>query len=181
MEKYSKRAFIINSNAIEGYIGPDFLPGSLHYDNHEHAYNFMLENSKDKPMNDVLICTGHSLLMRGLLDEQRGVLRVSGVQVGGHVCPKPIFLPNLMYRFSQLAKKAKTVEDCWNAHYAFETIHPFIDGNGRMGRIVLNCMLDKLGLTKVVVPGDDKKYEYYTAINKWRKRYFYRFRSSPIK
>jgi fido (protein-threonine AMPylation protein) len=59
-----------------------------------------------------------------------------------------------------------TDEESWDFHYAFETIHPFIDGNGRTGRLWLNAIRIQCGLPWITVMYNDR-YQYYDAISEW--------------
>ena len=55
------------------------------------------------------------------------------------------------------------------AHYQFEAIHPFRDGNGRCGRILLNFMLQKAGFTPIAIKARDKK-RYASTLEDWQVR-----------
>ncbi len=64
------------------------------------------------------------------------------------------------------AKTAKTLEDIIEFHHNFEKIHPFQDGNGRVGRLIMfkECLANK------VVPfiiDDDIKFYYYRGLKEW--------------
>ena len=66
--------------------------------------------------------------------------RDCGVTVGGRTCPPPAAVPALITQwYSQL-----TDVDPLYAYYRFEEIHPFRDGNGRVGKIIYNALLGRL-------------------------------------
>ena len=54
-------------------------------------------------------------------------------------------------------------------HAEFENIHPFGDGNGRIGRLLTNEQLDMLDLPPIIIPNKSKFYEYYPALDEYTK------------
>ena len=78
--------------------------------------------------------------------ENRGVYRRIPVRVMGayHVPPDPVLVPEQMERLVaefEGNKKLHPIERAALFHLKFEGIHPFVDGNGRTGRLILNLML----------------------------------------
>ena len=155
--------FVIESNAIEGYAGLHFQE-TVYFKQHMVAYEYLLENN----INQKHILVAHGILTSGLLEpEESGDYRKVNVRIGNHIACHHVEVPNRMLGFMKEVKKAKTEDDCWNCHYMFETIHPFVDGNGRIGRCILNAMLELLGHEQVVIESETKR-DYYGAIIKWR-------------
>lgn len=76
----------------------------------------------------------HALQMYNLL-QQPGMFRYEDVTVGGDFCPNPKLVPYLIKDWIELYNSNK-LPDALSLHYHFETIHPFVDGNGRVGRIL---------------------------------------------
>jgi len=87
--------------------------------------------------------------------------------VGGRFCPftSPALLEHDILKWIDTHCDAKTDETIKKAHIAFEKIHPFEDGNGRVGRIILNFQRVKAGLPILVIHTGKEQQEYY----KWFK------------
>lgn len=171
--KWSKEQFVTESNAIEGYKGEAYGPGSKHYDNHIKAFDYCVKALKEGKTGILhIISSTHKILMQDLLlDDECGGWRQCNVWVGVYFAPECWLVPSYMDQFAKIAEKAKNGKDCWNCHYLFESIHPFVDGNGRIGRILLNAMRIKNGLKPVIVESELKE-QYYADINKWRDANF---------
>ena len=64
------------------------------------------------------------------------------------------------------ANRAPTLEDIVSFHVSFERIHPFQDGNGRVGRLVMFKECLRHGIVPFVI-GDDTKFFYYRGLSRW--------------
>ncbi|GBR75070.1 protein Fic family, partial [Candidatus Termititenax aidoneus] len=109
----------------------------------------IMENLLKKPRQPLtieLILSWHKILLTGIHDDWAGRFRRRGewVRVGGHVGANPRFASGLMQK---LVEKYRTDDKLYFLdkiawfHAEFETIHPFCDGNGRMGRALINQQL----------------------------------------
>lgn len=113
----------------------------------------------------------HSLV---LIDrpEDRGVYRRIPVRIMGakHEPPEPYLVPvqieQLMIRHEEMTKTMHPVERVALFHLLFEGIHPFIDGNGRTGRLLLNFELNSAGFPPINVKFTDRN-KYYDCFSSY--------------
>ncbi|MDQ7096680.1 Fic family protein [Desulfosporosinus sp. PR] len=181
--------FTYNSNAIEGNtltlqetalilkegITIDRKPLKDHLEavGHKEAWLYVEELVKNKvQISEKVIKEIQSLV---LMDrrEDRGVYRRVPVTIMGaaYTPPQPYLVPSLM---EQLVKKYQEmialhiIERISNFHLAFETIHPFLDGNGRTGRLLLNLELMKEGYPPINIKFADRR-RYYEAFISYSK------------
>lgn len=122
------------------------------------------------------LLTAHSIMTRGLVDES-GVFRskpVGVVDQEGHVLHfgiLPQYVPDLVMELLDWVKSSDVhmlIRSCV-FHYEFELIHPFADGNGRVGRLWHTLLLSKWNPAFAWLPVEsiihDRQQEYYAAIN----------------
>ena len=122
------------------------------------------------------LLTAHSIMTRGLMEES-GVFRTRPVGVvdsEGHVLhfgTLPQYVPNLVMELLDWAKTSEVhmlIRSCV-FHYELELIHPFADGNGRVGRLWHTLLLSKWNPAFAWLPVEsiihDRQQEYYAAIN----------------
>jgi len=134
-------------------------------------------NAEDKITTDILLSLHKTAF--GLLYGWAGKWRMIQVNVGKLELPLPHQVPNLMYQFlDNLNFKigiAKTLDDHIDclayAHYEFVKIHPFNNGNGRLGRILMNVVALKFGYQPI---------ELYKREGDARKIYIDALRQSDI-
>jgi Fic family protein len=84
-------------------------------------------------------------------------VRFVNTDAGRHVFPTPAEIPARMGDFARwLAAAPMTPETAFRAHREFVSIHPFADGNGRTGRLVMNLVLIRAGYPPVTVRPEDR-------------------------
>ncbi len=120
-----------------------------------------------------LILDLHKVLLTGIRDDWAGRFR-SGkewVRVGAHVGANPDFveqlIKELVTNYSMQDDRYFLDKIAW-FHAEFETVHPFNDGNGRLGRVLINKQLMELGLPPVIIQNKSKHTSYYPAFDSYR-------------
>jgi len=105
----------------------------------------------------------HKLLMSQLLPPECLGLRRDLVRVGSRICPYPIEIRPMLLRWLEKvnAMKKPTEDEIWQTHLAYEYIHPFIDGNGRSGRLLWLWLRFKFGFNYKCIYNLSKYNDYY--------------------
>ena len=129
---------------------------------------------KESELGRDLIVLFHQMLIGGIDDAIAGRFRGKGeyVRVGAYIAPAPEHVERMMetalleyssdlgtYFLDKIAK----------FHLDFETIHPFCDGNGRIGRVLINFQLLQLGLPRIIIRNKEK-HIYYRAFSEYREK-----------
>lgn len=132
----------------------------------------LLENPNEALTTDYILEL-HKILLTDIRDDIAGRFR-SGkewVRIGAHVGANPDFVSGLV---SDLVAQYNTKSDDYFLdrvayfHAEFETIHPFGDGNGRIGRVLINQQLMALGLPPIIIQHKSKFKEYYPLFGEYR-------------
>lgn len=121
-----------------------------------------------------LLLRWHGMLLAGIRDDVAGRFRRGDewVRVGGHLGANPAFVPSLIDdAFTRFQS-----EDAWPDieriawfHCEFEVIHPFVDGNGRIGRVLINRQLQDVGLPPVIVRAHNRRVDYYPQLEEYAR------------
>ncbi|MBI4785767.1 MAG: Fic family protein [Chloroflexi bacterium] len=189
LREYFVVAWTYHSNAIEGStitlaetrailldgitVNGKPLREHLEVINHSHAIDFVEALAqKDEPLTEMAIRQIHALVLRTIDDENAGSYRRGNVYITGSnfVPPDAVAVPSLMYDFghwlaSDEANRLHPVEFAALAHFRLVDIHPFVDGNGRSGRLLMNLMLMRAGYPPAIVRAEDR-VAYYDALEK---------------
>lgn len=137
--------------------------------NHQTALNYLFEYVAGKEkIDEKLILKLHSILMNGIRSDA-GVYRYHGVRITGVDLPTANYLkvPKLILKvLTQITQKTKDIIFLSaHVHSQFEQIHPFSDGNGRIGRLLMNAMLLSTNFSPAIIRQEQKQL-YYTYLYK---------------
>ena len=175
-----------NSNGIEGNtltlketkvvlegitIGGKTIREHLEALNHEDAIEYLetlLDYKSD--ISEWHIKKLHYLIMKGIDNDNAGKYRNSNVTISGakHIPPDYIKVPELMEKLIISYKSWKDFHPLIRAaliHGELVKIHPFIDGNGRTARVIMNMELMKNGYVPVIIKKENR-IKYYEALDK---------------
>jgi len=153
------------------------LTEQLEAKNHQTALNYLFDYiAKKENVDDSLVLKLHSILMNGVRPDA-GVYRQHAVRITGINLPTanyvsvPKLIPEVM---AQVARKTKDIIALSaSVHSKFEQIHPFSDGNGRVGRLLMTAILLKANFAPAIIRQEQKRL-YYTYLYKAQTKDDYR-------
>lgn len=188
LEDWFRVELTYTSNAIEGNtltrretalvvekgltVGGKSLQEHLEANNHAFALDWIRElaaKANAVPSENELLQL-HSLILRGIDNQNAGCYRDVSVMISGSsvTLPNPFKVPELMEQFIQWLSETKDlhpVELAAEAHYRLVTIHPFIDGNGRTARLLMNLILISHGYPPAIISKRDR-LAYISSLEK---------------
>ena len=140
--------------------------------NHSEAIDFLEELISEKePLNKRSLLDLHRLVLKSIDSENAGVFRKVPVSIGGSefMTPQPILLNKMMedyfIHYQRQKKLLHPVILAAEMHERLVSIHPFLDGNGRTSRLIMNFILLQNGFTVAILKGDPaSRIKYYSAL-----------------
>lgn len=129
------------------------------------------DKAKKENLSIELILLIHQMLIGGIDDKIAGRFRQKGeyVRVGTHIAPPPErvseLIKNILLDYSS-DHRQYFIDKISKFHLEFEKIHPLCDGNGRIGRVLINFQLYNLGYPRIIIRDKEKK-QYYEAFQNY--------------
>lgn len=195
-----------HSSAIEGntislpdtvsIILHNTIPGStsrreyFEIENHREAFNYIIENVIDKtPLSTSVIKDIHERLTdrlmvdKGQFKQMENAIRGADFQTASpHETPILMeqWVGNLNFQLDNAKDQKEIIKVIGDFHIQFERIHPFSDGNGRTGRMLMNYSLLEKGIPPLIIRAEDKT-KYINIIGKQDVNGFQEFAANRIK
>ena len=169
---HEQTRYIFETNTIGVEKEPILIDDIIETINHFKCVDYIIEHAEER-LSETIIKDLHRMLKSGTQDASKNWFSVGDYkkfpnEVGGNETTLP---ENVHAEISKLlksynSKKEKAIDDLLDFHYHFERIHPFQDGNGRVGRLILfkECLANN------IVPfiiTDDLKLFYYRGLREW--------------
>lgn len=163
---------IFETKSIIADTAPARIDDIIETNNHFRCVDYIIQHALT-PLSESMICELHRILKSNTSDSTLSWFAVGAYkrienEVGGMDTTPPHLvhqeLQKLIHRYERIKKKS--LDDILNFHYAFERIHPFQDGNGRVGRLIMF----KECLAHHIVPfiiSDSLKAFYYRGLANW--------------
>lgn len=169
---HDQTRFIFETNTIgisDGIVNVDDIVETV---NHFRCFDYIIDHAEE-PLSESLIKQLHLLLKTGTSDSQKEWFAVGDYkrlpnEVGGiETCPPQEVhreMKNLISNYNHCKKKV--LEHILDFHVRFEQIHPFLDGNGRVGRLIMfkECLAN--GIVPFIIT-DELKLFYNRGLHEW--------------
>jgi Fic family protein len=130
--------------------------------------------AKETDVNKEIILFLHKMLITAIKDDIAGRFRNKGeyVRVGNHIAPPPeqvdILINKVIGDYIN-DHESYLIEKVSRFHLEFENVHPFNDGNGRIGRVLVNWQLIRLGFPPIIIRNKEKS-DYYDSFAVYRDK-----------
>lgn len=186
IRKYYRISLTWSSNALEGNtltesetkvlledgltVGGKPLRDTYEAIGHSKAYSYMFTLLHSQTITEKDILTLHSFFYKEIDEQNAGIYRKIPVFISGSNYPvcSPSEIPAAMTKFCQWLEQNKNMDPVTLsalAHQKFVFIHPFVDGNGRVARLIMNTLLIQRGYLPVIIP-PIRRVEYIHALEK---------------
>lgn len=170
---HDQTRYIYETNTIgveNGIVNVDDIVETA---NHFRCIDMVIEQA-NQPLSEAFIKQLHLALKNGTSDSRKDWFAVGDYkklpnEVGGRetVPPKEVAVRIRELLRSYNAVKAKTLEEILQFHYEFESVHPFQDGNGRVGRLIVFKECLRNNIVPFIIDEDLKMF-YYRGLHEWK-------------
>lgn len=139
--------------------------------NHAQAFDWVMQRIETTKQNitEGTILDLHQLILQKIVDIQAGRYRAVPVRIAGStvVMPNAMKVPELMDEYVSWLQKSKDnpLTVAVDAHFKLVSIHPFVDGNGRTARLLMNLLLMQSGYPPAIIRKEERK-QYLASIEK---------------
>lgn len=169
---HEQTRYIFETNTIGITDASVNVDDILETTNHFRCIDLIIDRAEDK-LSEAFIKEIHRILKTGTSDSRKSWFNVGDYkklpnEVGGNATcpPEEVHARMKTLLASYNDKKEKSLEDIIDLHQKFETIHPFQDGNGRVGRLVMfkECLAN--GIVPFIIT-EELKLFYYRGLKEW--------------
>ena len=135
---------------------------------------YINEKAKEQELNIEVILSLHKMLISNIRDDVAGRFRKNNehVRVGNYIAPAPKKIMEMVEKMLveyNTTNHENIIKRIARLHLTFEHIHPFIDGNGRIGRVINNYLLIREGFVPINIKFIDRKM-YYEAFKEFDEK-----------
>ena len=168
-EDQTRMIFETNTLCAEAGVAVDDIIETV---NHFRAIDYVIDVAEE-PLTEEIVKELHRILKQSTKDASFAWFAVGDYKkranvVGGRETARPKDVPARMRALLSEYESLDTVsiDDVIRFHYAFERIHPFQDGNGRVGRLIAFKECLRFGIVPLIIE-DSKKMFYYRGLSEW--------------
>ncbi len=139
--------------------------------NHAQAFDWVIHriDTTKQDITENTILDLHQLILQKIADNQAGRYRTVPVRIAGStvIMPNAMKVPELMGEYVSWLQKNmdNPLTVAVDAHFKLVSIHPFVDGNGRVARLLMNLLLMQVGYPPAIIRKEERK-QYITSIEK---------------
>jgi Fic family protein len=136
--------------------------------------SYIGQRAKEQELSLEIILMLHKMLITNIRDNIAGRFRIKNefVKVGSHIAPNPSEITDRLQKMLidyQSSNYQNIIKRIAKLHLTFEYIHPFVDGNGRLGRVIINYLLIREGFVPINIKFIDQK-KYYEAFKEFDEK-----------
>ena len=170
---HEQTRYIFETNTVDAPDGSVDVDDILETVNHFRCIDLVIDQAK-RPLTETMIRQIHLLLKSGTADSRKSWFAVGEYkrlanEIGGRETTPPGDVPKKMKELISGYEKLETAtfDDLLDFHYRFESIHPFQDGNGRVGRLILFKECLRNSIVPFIIEDNMKMY-YYRGLQEWK-------------